>query len=111
MLASSLHHSSICFFYCAKLCVAEIAYDFIPLKANLKPEKLEKQVHSHFFKVFEKDADSNGNGEDTEGIPLNTDSFKERLYSLRKLVLELAQVYIEEYFVTQFQKSYPMNKT
>jgi hypothetical protein len=109
MLAKCLlsQHSLSCLYFGMKLCWTDIAYDFIPLKANLKPEELEKRVHSHFFKVFEKDADSNGNGEDTEGIPLNTDSFKERLYSLRKLVLELAQVYIEEYFVTQFQKSYP----
>jgi hypothetical protein len=92
MLASSLHHSSICFYYDTKLCVTEIAYDFIPLKANLKPDELIRRMHSHCFSVFQKDAIVNGQDKEPvfERIPLTTDNFQDRLYALRKFVVELA---------------------
>ena len=93
--------------------MTEIAYDFIPIKANLKPEELSRCIHTHCFSVFQKDAIVNGQDKEPlpESIPLAAENFQERLYSLRKFVLELAHSYIEEYFVTQFQKSYPMYKT
>jgi hypothetical protein len=113
MLASKIHYSSICFSFCTKLCVTKIAYDFIPWKANLKPDELKRRMHSHCFSVFQKDAIVNGQDKEPvpESIPLTAENFQARLYSLRKFVLELAHAYIEEYFVTQFQKSYPMYKT
>jgi hypothetical protein len=100
MLASGLHDSSICFYYGTKLCVTEIAYDFIPFNANLKPDELIRRMHSHWFSVFQKDAFVNGQDKEPvpESIPLTTDNFQDRLYALWKFVLELAQAYIEEYF-------------
>jgi hypothetical protein len=113
MLASKINYYSTCFSFFTKLCVTEIAYDFIPIKANLKPEELSRRIHTHCFSVFQKDAIVNGQDKEPlpESIPLAAENFQERLYSLRKFVLELAHSYIEEYFVTQFQKSYPMYKT
>jgi hypothetical protein len=59
--------------------------------------------------IFKKDAVVSG--QNTEAmptdIPMCPENYKERLYALRKFVLELGTGYIEDYFVRQFQKTYP----
>jgi hypothetical protein len=47
--------------------VTEIAYDFIPLKANLKEEELESYMLSHCYFIFQKDAVVNG--QDKRPVP------------------------------------------
>jgi hypothetical protein len=68
---------------------------------------------SHSFSIFQKDAVPCGQEKEPvpNSIQMSAVTFRERLYALRKLVLELAQGHIEDYFVTQFKNSYPNYKT
>jgi hypothetical protein len=98
-------------YVCTQICVTEIAYDFIPLKADLGQQELLRHMTVHSYSTFKKDAVVNG--QTPEEMPKDIqmqmcpENYKERLYALRKFVLELGRAYIEEYFVSQFQKTYP----
>ena len=89
-------------------CVTEIAYDFIPLKADLGQQELLRHMTVHSYSTFKKDAVVNG--QTPEEMPKDIqmqmcpENYKERLYALRKFVLELGTGSIEDYFVRQFQK-------
>jgi hypothetical protein len=77
------------------------------LKADLGQEELLRHMTVHSFSIFLKDAAVSGQNRETmhTGIPLNSENYTERLYALRKFVFELGTEYIEEYFVSQFQKT------